>query len=213
MLAYSIAICCSAALTSCGGTNEDNAENELQQETQAAPGAQEEARMTDPNTPGAQTGDTDVEAAELNPGIGGHEMMPSQTIVENISSDPELSTMASVLRQADLVDDLSNSGPYTILAPTNDAFEALPEGTIENLMKPENKERLVAIVKNHIVASKISAADLQNGNTLSTMANTPLKVEKKGDEAMINGGEIEKADIISNNGVIHIINKVLVPAE
>ncbi|MBF9252345.1 fasciclin domain-containing protein [Pontibacter sp. 172403-2] len=213
MLAYGIAICCSVALTSCGGTNEDNAENELQEETQATPGAQEEARGTDPNTPGAQTGDTDIEATELNPDLGGHEMMPSQSIVQNISSDPELTTMASVLRQAGLVDDLDGTGPYTILAPTNDAFEALPEGTLEDLMKPENKERLVAIVKNHVVAGKISAADLQDGNTLRTMANAPLKIDKKADEAMINGAEIEKADVISSNGVIHVINKVLVPAE
>lgn len=211
MLAYGIAICCSAALASCGGTNEENAENELQEETKANPGAYPDSRYVQPNTPGAVPGVLD--ATTLNPGLGGHEMMPSQTIVQNISSDPELTTMASVLRKAGLVDDLDGTGPYTILAPTNEAFEALPEGTIEDLMKPENKERLVEILKGHVIAGKTNAADLQDGNTLRTMANAPLKIAKKTDQVMINGAEIEKADVISSNGVIHVINKVLVPAE
>jgi len=212
MLTYGITICCCTSLASCG-TNEGNAENDLQQETQAAPGTSEESKDLQPNTPGAQTGDNNVDATDLNPGLGGHEMMPSQSILQNISSNPELSTLASVLRQAGLVNELNGTGPYTILAPNNDAFEALPAGTLDDLMKPENKERLVAILKNHVISGKTNAADLQDGNSLRTMANAPLKIDKKMDEVMISGAGIEKADIVSSNGVIHVIDKVLVPAE
>lgn len=206
-LAYAVAICC--ILTTGCGSDRTN-ENELQQETRANPGAYPDSRYVQPNTPGAVPGG--VDATTLNPGAGVHEMMPSQSIVENISSDPELTTMASMLRQAGLVEDLSGTGPYTIFAPTNDAFAALPQGTVEDLMKPENKERLVAILTNHVIAGKTNAADLQDGNTLRTMADAPLQIDKKMDQVMISGAGIEKADKVSSNGVIHVINKVLLPA-
>ncbi|WP_347158337.1 fasciclin domain-containing protein [Pontibacter chitinilyticus] len=210
-LAYAIAICCSTALISCG-TNDQNAENELQRETKPSPGAQEDARMTDPNTPGAQqTKEANVQQDGAS--LGAYTMMPSKSITENLISDAELTTFDSVVKQAGLVQELSGTGPYTVLAPTNEAFDALPEGTLEDLMKPENKQRLVNILQNHIIAGKISAADLQSGSTLRTLGNGQLKVDKKLEDVMINGAAIEKADIESSNGVIHIINKVLVPAE
>ncbi|WP_242922713.1 fasciclin domain-containing protein [Pontibacter liquoris] len=212
ILAYALALCTSTLVMSCG-TNQGNSENELQQEAGTNPGSDAGAQQTTPNAAGAETGAADKPVRHDGSIVGGHEMMPSQSIVENITANPDLTTLASVLRQAGLVQDLSGTGPYTFLAPTNEAFDALPKGTLGDLMKPQNKDRLVAILKNHVIAGKTTGTDLKDGSTLRTMADSPLKVEKNQDKVMVNGAEIEKADIESSNGVIHVINKVLVPAE
>lgn len=210
---YALAICCSSLLVSCG-TGEENAANELQEETKPNPGSQPEARMTNPTTPGhqAQEGE-DISLRETDPGIGGYEMMPSQSIVENITSAPTLTTLASVLRKAELVRNLSGTGPYTVFAPTNEAFEALPGGTIEDLMKPENRQRLVDILNNHIVAGRLTAEQLQQGAMLKTVGGNQLRVEKQGEKVMVNGAEVVEPNNRSQNGVIHVVSKVLTPQE
>ncbi len=208
-LAYAMAICCTTFITSCESTNKDTAEEELQQETKASLGSQLVLGSEEDTMAGTPANDT-----ATNPALGAsaQEMLPSKSILENVAANPKLSVLASILRKTDLMKDLTGTGPYTIFAPTNDAFNALPAGTIADLMKPENKARLVAILKNHVVAGKTSAADLQDGNTLRTMADAHLQVQKKLDEVMISGAEIEKPDNMSTNGVIHVINKVLLPA-
>jgi uncharacterized surface protein with fasciclin (FAS1) repeats len=110
-----------------------------------------------------------------------------------------------------LVRTLSGTGPYTLFVPSNEAFEALPGGTLEDLMKPENKEQLVALVNNHIVAGKLNAKALQAGSSIRTSGNGQVKVSVNGDNVMVNGARVKAADIVSSNGVIHVINKVLVP--
>lgn len=145
--------------------------------------------------------------------IGDYEMLPSQTIVQNITSNVNLTTLASVLKQAELVDALNATGPYTVFAPTNEAFEGLPEDTMEDLMKAENKEQLVALLQNHVVAGQLTAEQLQDGSTLKTLGGTQLKVSKAGERLMVNGAEVENEDAMSQNGVIHVINKVMAVPE
>ncbi|TPE40585.1 fasciclin domain-containing protein [Pontibacter mangrovi] len=212
-LALAVALCGSAAMVSCG-TRDDNAANELQEETKPNPGGQEEAKMTNPNTPGKQAGEGElggdpVDASMTGVQVGGQEMVPSKNIVQNISSDSNLQTLAAALRQAGLVNTLNGSGPYTIFAPTNDAFKAMPEDELEKLMEASNKDQLAALLKNHVVAGKLTAADLTEGTTLKTLGGQQLNVTAKGDDIMVNGAKVVQADAMSQNGVIHIVEKVL----
>ncbi|ARS34010.1 fasciclin domain-containing protein [Pontibacter actiniarum] len=216
IMAYALAMCFSVALVSCG-TGPDNAENELQEETKPNPGAQTDAKMTNPTTPGRQAGEgeaeggtEEVELTATDPDIGGHEMMPTQLVVENITSNYELSTLAAALRRAELVDALNATGPYTVFAPENDAFEALPDGVLEELMQPENKARLKEILNNHVVAGRLTVSELKDGATLKTVGGEQLKVSKKGEKVMINGAEVLQPNVESENGVIHVIGKVLI---
>ena len=188
----------------------------MQQESKPVPGTQPEARMTNPTTEGRQAGSGEAGGEEVDltmtdPAIGGHEMMPSQNIVENITSAPTLTTMASVLRRADMVTTLSGTGPYTVFAPTNEAFEGLPENTLEDLLKPENRQRLRDILSNHVVTGSLSAEQLQDGAMLKTVGGGQLKVSKRGNQVMVNGAEVQMPNNRSQNGIIHVVNKVLTP--
>ncbi|WP_439881611.1 fasciclin domain-containing protein [Pontibacter sp. MBLB2868] len=219
LFALGISMLCSTMLFSCGN-NEERMENPIQEETKPNPGAQEEAKMTNPNTPGriagggkAEGGTKEVDLTMTDPDVGGHEMMPSQKLVENITSAPTLTTLASALRKADLVRTLNATGPYTVFAPTNEAFDALPDDVIEDLMRPENKQQLVEILNNHVVAGRLTADNLQDGAMLKTVGGEQLKVTKRNNKIMINGAEVIIANAQSDNGVIHVINKVLMPAE
>ncbi|MFD2513705.1 fasciclin domain-containing protein [Pontibacter locisalis] len=212
-----ISIFCSTMLFSCGN-NEERMENPMQEETRPNPGAQVEAKMANPTTPGriagggeAEGGTEEVELTMTDPDVGGHEMMPSQLIVENITSAPTLTTLAAALRKAELVRALSATGPYTVFAPTNKAFEGLPEGIVEDLMKEENEKKLVEILNNHVVAGRLTAEELRDGTMLKTVGGEQLKVTKRNNKIMINGAEVIIANAQSENGVIHIVDKVLMP--
>lgn len=213
-MAYTFAILCSTVLAGCGTTDE-NAANETQQESSTNPGAEDVTGMTNPNTPGKQAGEGElggdaVDADMTGPRIGGNEMVPSQNIVENISVNNDLSMLAGALKQADMVKALNATGPYTVFAPKNTAFEALPNGVLEDLMQADNKQRLTAILNNHVVAGKLTAAELTDGATLKTLNGQQLTVTKKGNDVMVNGAKVAQADVMSENGVIHLIEKVLV---
>jgi uncharacterized surface protein with fasciclin (FAS1) repeats len=200
------------------GTNEEKIENPMQEETKPNPGSQTEAKMTNQNTPGKQAGgseagETEVDLTMTDPDIGGHKMMPTQNIVENITSAPTLTTLASAIRKAGLVNTLNATGPYTVFAPTNESFEALPNGIVEDLMKTENKQRLVELLNNHVVAGKVGAANLQDGAILKTVGGRQLKVSKRNGKIMVGGAEVVVANAQSGNGVIHVINKVLMGAD
>ncbi|MFD2248180.1 fasciclin domain-containing protein [Pontibacter ruber] len=145
--------------------------------------------------------------------VGDDTMVPSNNIVNNATTSKQLATFTSALKQANLVETLNGTGPYTVFAPTDEAFKALPEGALEDLMKPENKQRLVEVLNNHIVTGKLAAADMQDGAILKTSAGQQLKVSKKGDKVMVNGASVVEADGMSSNGVLHTIDKVLMPAD
>lgn len=195
-------------LVSCG-TDESNSQNEMQEESTEPTGRDEPyARGTNPSTASAKTGG-EVELSDTNPQLGGNEMMPTQIITENITSNYKLQTLASLIRKAGLVETLNATGPYTVFAPVNEAFEGLPENVIEDLSKNENKAQLVEILNNHVIAGKLTADDLKDGAMLKTVGGKSLKVTKKGNDVMINGAKVSEADQMSENGVIHIIDKVL----
>lgn len=199
-----------ALLVGCGGTDSDVEQNEAQQES-VVNSANERVPLSN-EKPGSSFGheeDTTDNLSSRN--IGGTAMVPSNSIVQNTESNPELSTFIGVVRKAGLVGTLSGTGPYTLFAPSNEAFEALPGGTLEDLMKPENKQQLVDLVNNHIVAGKLNAKALQTGSSVKTAGNGQIKVGGKGADVMINGAKVETPDIMSSNGVVHVINKVLIP--
>ena len=156
--------------------------------------------------------------------VGGAAMYPAKNIVENAVNSKDHTTLVAAVKAADLVDVLSSAGPFTVFAPTNEAFNMLPKGTVDNLLKPENKEKLQSVLKYHVVAGKISAEDLKkmikdnNGKaTLKTVEGDNLYASfDKKDNIWIwdeNGGKamITIADVNQSNGVIHVVNHVLLP--
>jgi len=208
-MAYAFALLIGCSLMGCN-TGDERMENPMQEEsTEPTMRRDAEARGVEPGTHLDPLG---AEAGEAEPGVV-YEMMPSQTIVQNITANTQLTTLASVLRKAALIDKLNATGPHTVFAPTDEAFEALPEKALENLMEPKNKEQLAALLNNHIVAGQLKADQLQDGSTLTTLGGTQLKVTRQGDQLMVNGAEVVEADAMSQNGVIHVINKVMALSE
>ena len=134
-----------------------------------------------------------------------------KNLAENATAVPQMSTLTSALQAAGLADKASSGGPYTVFAPTNDAFDALPAGTLDNLLKPENKAKLADILTYHVVPGSLMAADLTDGQELTTIEGKKLKVSVNGSTVTVNGANVVKADVKSSNGVTHVIDKVLLP--
>ncbi len=134
-------------------------------------------------------------------------------IVDTAVAAGSFKTLAAALKAADLIDTLKGEGPFTVLAPTDEAFAKLPEGTVETLLKPENKEKLVAILKYHVIAGKAVASDVikLDGKEVKTVEGSPVKIEVKDGCPMIDGAKVVKADIEATNGVIHVIDTVILP--
>ena len=134
-----------------------------------------------------------------------------KTIVETAVGIEDFSTLVAAVKAGGLVETLSGKGPFTVFAPTNEAFAKLPKGTVEDLLKPENKEKLVAILKYHVVPGKVMAADVVKVKEAKTAQGGAVKVTVKDDEVMINDSKVVKADVECSNGVIHVIDSVLLP--
>jgi len=132
-------------------------------------------------------------------------------IVDTAVSAGQFKTLASALDAAGLVDTLKGDGPFTVFAPTDEAFAKLPAGTVENLLKPENKDQLVAILTYHVVPGKVEAADVAKLNEAKTVNGKMINIKVKGDTAMVNDAKVTKADIAASNGVIHVIDTVILP--
>ncbi len=120
-------------------------------------------------------------------------------------------TLVAAVQAAELVDTLKGDGPFTVFAPTDEAFAALPEGTVENLLKPENKDQLVAILTYHVVPGKVMSGDLSDDMTTATVQGGNITVDLD-NGVMINDASVVQADIEAENGVIHVIDKVILPA-
>ena len=161
-------------------------------------------------------------AAFANPDVGGAAMFEEKTIVENAVNSPIHTTLVAAVTAAGLVDALSGPGPFTVFAPVNDAFAALPAGTVETLLKPENKDTLTKILTAHVVAGDLKLADLRakvgsdGFANLQTLSGDALSIKFNGDTATVysesrNIGTITVADVDQSNGVIHVIDTVLVP--
>lgn len=135
----------------------------------------------------------------------------SKDIVALASETPSLSTLVQALQAADLEGALQGAGPYTVFAPTNEAFAALPAGTLENLLKPENKQQLVDILTYHVVEGNVQSTDLSNGMSAKTLNGADLKVMLNGSSVMINDATVTMPDVAASNGVVHVIDKVILP--
>ena len=134
------------------------------------------------------------------------------TIVEVAANNEDFTTLVAAVKAADLAETLSGEGPFTVFAPTNEAFEKLPEGTVEMLLKPENKEKLVAILTYHVVPGKVMAADVKTME-VETVEGSKANVKVADDKVMIDGAEVIATDVEASNGVIHVIDTVIMPAE
>jgi uncharacterized surface protein with fasciclin (FAS1) repeats len=132
-------------------------------------------------------------------------------IVDTAATAGQFKTLAAALGAADLVDTLKGSGPFTVFAPTDEAFAKLPAGTVENLLKPENKEQLVAILTYHVVPGKVMAADVVKLQEAKTVNGKMVDIQTKGDAVMVNDAKVTATDIGASNGVIHIIDAVILP--
>jgi len=132
-------------------------------------------------------------------------------IVDTAANAGNFNTLVAAVEAAGLVDTLKGEGPFTVFAPTDEAFAALPEGTVENLLKPENKDQLVAVLTYHVVPGKVMAGDIADGKSMATsVQGQDLAIESSGG-VMINDASVTAADIATSNGVIHVIDKVLLP--
>jgi uncharacterized surface protein with fasciclin (FAS1) repeats len=145
-------------------------------------------------------------------GIGGMQARAAEKdIVDTAVAAGQFNTLASAIQAAGLVGTLKGDGPFTVFAPTDEAFAKLPAGTVENLLKPENKEQLVAILTYHVVPGKVEAAEVVTMDEAKTVNGKMVDIKVKGDTAMVNEAKVTKTDIAASNGVIHVIDTVIMP--
>ncbi|PKV66448.1 fasciclin domain-containing protein [Pontibacter ramchanderi] len=137
----------------------------------------------------------------------------SRSLLENIASNDDLSTFNEMLKKAGIAKNLRGTGPYTVLAPSQAAFQALPDSLRDHLESAENRDLLQQLLNNHIIAGKLTTSDLQDGAILKTVAGHQLKVAKHNDKVQIGNALIEDPDVMCGNGVLHVVNRVLVPVK
>jgi uncharacterized surface protein with fasciclin (FAS1) repeats len=179
-------------VTSCGGSEEKMNEETKQEESK---------EMVEPD-------EMEEEAFVM---VGGAKMVPSKDIVDNAVGSADHTTLVAAVKAAGLVETLKGEGPFTVFAPTNEAFNKLPKGTVENLLKPENKGKLTSVLTYHVVPGAIKSGDLKNGQTLKTVQGENLMITEKDGKWFVNGAQITIADVISSNGVTYVIDSVVLP--
>ncbi|WP_323756342.1 fasciclin domain-containing protein [Roseivirga sp.] len=135
----------------------------------------------------------------------------SKDIVDLAVGNDNLKTLVAAVKAAGLVETLKSTGPFTVFAPTDAAFAALPAGTLEMLLKPENKDKLVAVLTYHVVSGKVMSTDLSNGQEAATVQGEKVKVMMSNGKVMISGATVVAADVNASNGVVHVIDKVILP--
>ena len=171
------------------------------------------ATATDTVATDAKMGDSKMDQPKMEEGVmvGGANMVASKNIVENAAGSSDHTTLVAAVKAAGLAETLSGTGPFTVFAPTNEAFDKLPKGTVESLLKPEMKKDLTDVLTYHVVAGTFKAADLKDGQKLKTVEGKDLMVSVKDGKVMINGATVTIADVVSSNGVTHVIDAVLLP--
>jgi uncharacterized surface protein with fasciclin (FAS1) repeats len=150
-----------------------------------------------PSTPNTTTQDT--------------KNLGTRNIVDTLAADDSFKTFGKALRKAGLEDTLRGAGPFTLLAPTDAAFDKLPPGRLDNLMKPENKDELVSILNHHVLAGRSSAADMSKLTMAKTLGGDSVPIVASGSKVKVDGAELTSRDIQSSNGVLHGIDKVNIP--
>lgn len=155
--------------------------------------------------------------------VGGEKMYPKKNIVENAVNSADHTTLVAAVKAAGLVETLASTGPFTVFAPTNDAFENLPAGTVETLLKPENKGTLTSVLTYHVISGTYTSKDIakaikkgKGSATLTTVQGGKLTATMNGNNVMIvdengNGSNVSLVDVMQSNGVIHVIDAVILP--
>jgi transforming growth factor-beta-induced protein len=141
----------------------------------------------------------------------GAKTMPEKDIVDTAIAAGDFNTLVAAVKAAELVETLKGEGPYTVFAPTDAAFAKLPEGTLESLLEPENKAKLAGILTYHVVSGKVMAADVVKMNEAKTVNGQMLKISTTDGKVMVDGANVTKTDIECSNGVIHVIDAVVLP--
>jgi len=155
-----------------------------------------------------------IPAAALAGGYGykdKNKAMGSNDIIDTARSAGSFNTLIAAVQAADLTETLKSTGPFTVFAPTDDAFAKLPSGTVENLLRPENKAKLQAILTYHVVAGKVMASDAVNLTSAKTVNGESFRISRSGDALMVDDATVIKADVVAENGVIHVIDRVIMP--
>jgi len=140
-----------------------------------------------------------------------HAATKQQTVVDIAVGNPDFSTLVAALKAAGLVDTLSGAGPFTVFAPTNAAFEKLPAGTLDSLLKPENKGQLTSILTYHVVAGKVLAADVVKLSSAKTVQGGEVAIKVDGGAVTVDGANVTATDIAGSNGLIHVIENGILP--
>ncbi|MEM9303682.1 MAG: fasciclin domain-containing protein [Pseudomonadota bacterium] len=151
-------------------------------------------------------------AVVLNPAAAGDYGSKAQKdIVETAVSAGSFQTLAAALQAADLVGTLQGDGPFTVFAPTDEAFAKLPAGTVENLLKPENKDQLIAILTYHVVPGAVKADTVVTIDSATTVNGQDVAIRTDMGKVFVDGAQVVQADIVASNGVIHVIDTVILP--
>lgn len=137
--------------------------------------------------------------------------MKTSTIVETAVSAGSFQTLVAAVKAAGLAETLSGDGPFTVFAPTDAAFAALPEGTLDELLKPENKAKLAEILTYHVVAGKVMAADVVGLDEATTVQGQKVDIQTRDGKVYVDGALVVQTDVAASNGVIHVIDKVILP--
>ncbi len=135
----------------------------------------------------------------------------SKDLVDTAVDAGSFKTLAAALQAADLVDTLKGEGPYTVFAPSDEAFAKLPEGTVDSLLKPENKQKLVDILTYHVVSGKVTAEQVMGMSEAETVNGQAIAISASDDTVRVNDATVVQADVMADNGVIHVIDTVLMP--
>ena len=132
-------------------------------------------------------------------------------IVDTAVAADDFNTLVAAVQAAGLVETLKGEGPFTVFAPTDEAFAALPEGTVASLLEPENRDQLVAVLTYHVVPGRVMAADVVGLDSAETVQGQSIDIEVSGDSVMVDGATVVATDIETDNGVIHVIDQVILP--
>jgi len=152
-----------------------------------------------------------IGTANLQAGDEIQKVVTDKDIIDTAVGAADFKTLVTAIKAAELVDTLKGTGPFTVFAPTNEAFAKLPAGTLDDLLKPENKAKLASILTYHVVPGKVMAADVVKLSEAKTANGQSLTIKVKGDEVMVDGAKVTKTDIKCSNGVIHVIEQVVLP--
>jgi len=155
--------------------------------------------------------ETPAPTQEAGVEVGGAMMVPSKNIVENAAGSNDHTTLVAAVKAAGLAETLSGPGPFTVFAPTNEAFNKLPAGTVDGLLKPEKKNDLTKVLTYHVVPGSYKSSDLKDGTELKTVQGQTLTIKQKDGSWWVNDAKVTIPDVVSSNGVTFVIDGVLMP--